>query len=193
MSKPESESGVVDVDQLTREEIEDREQKTVAHIAAIKSLWSGATRLQEAERKRSPGRNLTVLGAPLAQLFGVLRTHPQVAKAFDVLGDQDDGEDPERFEVELLELRLFRVQAERRVADALGDLARHLDDDALVAGESVVGPGLLALGLARALAKSNPTFRSALSPVLDAFREMTKRARKRGAEKRAAAKAAAKP
>jgi hypothetical protein len=123
-----------------------------------------------------------VLGPPLQSLFGVLRAQPQLAKAFDVLGDQDEGHDPEHFEAELLERRLARVQVQQKIADELEDLARHLDDDVLATGQSIVGPGLLALDLARTLSKGSLTFRSALAPVLDAFRELTKRARKGRAE-----------
>jgi hypothetical protein len=183
----------VDLDRLTQAELEELEEKTAEHIQAIKALWSGAVRLEEAERRTSVGRNLPALSGPLQRLFGALRESPDLAKAFDVLGGQDHGDDPDRFEIELLERRLGRVQAQRRMADALQDVARHLDDDALVTSEQVVSPGLLALGLARTLGKTNPAFRSALAPVLDAFRELTKRARSKRAENAAARKADATP
>ena len=40
-----------------------------------------------------------------------------------------------------------------------------------------MGPGLLALSLAKVLSATNKTFKSILSPVTDALREMTKAAR----------------
>ncbi|WP_433933959.1 hypothetical protein AB3662_05905 [Sorangium cellulosum] len=171
-----------DVDQLSSAQIEQRVEKTLDHIEAIRSLWPGLERLEEGRRKRSVGRSLGVLGPPLAKLFALLRPRDgkdsALARSFHVLGDQDDGDDPERFEVELLERRLKRAVAEQKVADALEDLARHLDDDALATGEMVIGPGLAALDLARTIARQNATFRAILAPVLDDFRAMTKQARK---------------
>ncbi|WP_437487177.1 hypothetical protein WME75_06150 [Sorangium sp. So ce1014] len=152
------------------------------HIEAIKALWPGLERLEESRRTRSLGRSLAVLGPPLGKLFALLRPtdgkESALARSFHVLGDQDDGEDPERFEVELLERRMKRAVAEQKVADALEDLARHLDDDALATGEVVIGPGLAALDLARTIARQNASFRAILAPVLDDFRAMTKQARK---------------
>lgn len=171
-----------DVDQLSSAQIEQRVEKTFEHIEAIKALWPGLERLEEARRTRSLGRSLTVMGPPLGKLFALLRPRDgkesALARSFHVLGDQDDGDDPERFEVELLERRLKRAVAEQKVADALEDLARHLDDDALATGEVVIGPGLAALDLARTIARQNATFRAILAPVLDDFRAMTKQARK---------------
>ncbi|AUX29452.1 MULTISPECIES: hypothetical protein [Sorangium] len=171
-----------DVDQLSAAQIEERVEKTLAHVEAIKALWPGIERLEEDRRKRSLGRSLAVLGPPLGKLFALLRPkdgkESVLARPFHVLGDQDDGDDPERFEVELLERRLKRALAEQKVADALEDLARHLDDDALATGEAVIGPGLAALDLARTIARQNATLRAVLAPVLDDFRAMTKQARK---------------
>ncbi|WP_437601025.1 hypothetical protein WMF28_05530 [Sorangium sp. So ce590] len=171
-----------DVDQLSAVQIEERVEKTLQHIEAIKALWPGLERLEEGRRTRSVGRSLGVLGPPLAKLFALLRPKDgkdsALARSFHVLGDQDDGDDPERFEVELLERRMKRAVAEQKVADALEDLARHLDDDALATGEMVIGPGLAALDLARTIARQNASFRAILAPVLDDFRAMTKQARK---------------
>ncbi|WP_437280105.1 hypothetical protein WME90_05955 [Sorangium sp. So ce375] len=171
-----------DVDQLSAAQIEERVEKTLQHIEAIQALWPGLERLEEGRRTRSVGRSLGVLGPPLAKLFALLRPKDgkdsPLARSFHVLGDQDDGDDPERFEVELLERRLKRALAQQKVADALEDLARHLDDDVLATAETVIGPGLAALDLARTIARQNATFRAILAPVLDDFRAMTKQARK---------------
>ncbi|MGK3996678.1 hypothetical protein [Sorangium sp. So ce1024] len=171
-----------DVDHLSAAQIEQRVEKTLEHIEAIRALWPGLERLEESRRTRSLGRSLAVLGPPLGKLFALLRPKDGkdsvLARSFHVLGEQDDGDDPERFEVELLERRLKRALAEQKVADALEDLARHLDDDALATGEMVIAPGLAALDLARTIARQNATFRAILAPVLDDFRAMTKQARK---------------
>ncbi|APR76548.1 Hypothetical protein A7982_01895 [Minicystis rosea] len=175
---PNTKKALVDIDQLTPDQIAARVQETESHIEAIRALWPGLERLDEARRRTSPGKSVGILGGPLSVLFGVLRQNPTLAKAFDVLGDQDDGEDPDRFEVDLLDRRLTRAGAEEKIADTLRDLARHMDDDALATAESVVVPGLRALELARTLSKGNGTTRSLLYPVLDAFRQLTKSALK---------------
>jgi len=46
-------------------------------------------------------------------------------------------------------------------------------------------PGLLALAMVRTLSATNKTFKSTLAPVIDALRDMTKRARAGAAEARA--------
>lgn len=186
-TQPHNKKAPVDIDQLTPDEIAARAQETESHLAAIRALWPGLERLDEARRRTSPGKSLGILGGPLSVLFGVLRQNPTLAKAFDVLGDQDEGEDPDRFEVDLLDRRLARARAQETIADALRDLARHMDDDALATAETVVVPGLRALELARTLSKGNASTRSLLYPVLDAFRQLTKSALK------GKAKAAAQP
>jgi hypothetical protein len=107
---------------------------------------------------------------------------PPLAKIFHVLGEEDRGSDPERFEPELLLRRIERVEAQQKVLEALGTFSRHLADDVLNTSEMVVAPGLLAIELARSVSKANAEHRSALAPVLDAFRNMTKSARRRRAE-----------
>ncbi len=173
---------VADVDELTHDQIAERLKETRAHVEAIRALWPGLVKLEEKERRISIGRSVTQLAAPLRELFTLLLPKngkpPAIAAVFDILGDQDQGEDPEHFEPALLLRRLDRVEAENAVVQELDALGRDLRDDVLATGETVVVPGLLALNLAKSVSKGNPTYRSALRSVLDAFREMTKRARK---------------
>lgn len=173
---------VEDVDTLTVEEIAERLEKTRGYVVAIRGLWPGLVKLEEKERKTSVGRNVAQLGKPLRDLFTLLLPRdgkvPAIAKVFDVLGDQDDGDDPEQFEAGLLLRRLDRAEAENEVVTELEALTRDIADDVLATGQSVVLPGLLALNLARSVAKGNATFRSELRTVLDGLRDLTKRARK---------------
>ena len=175
---------VTDVDELSTEQIGERLKETRVHIEAIRALWPGLVKLEEKERRFSVGRNLAQLAPPLRELFTMLLPKngkpPAIAAVFDVLGDQDEGEDPERFEPELLLVRLDRAEAESAVVADLDALGRDLSDDVLATGEMVIVPGLLALNLAKSVAKGNATYRSALRTVLDSFRAMTKRARTGG-------------
>lgn len=191
MPKSDPKNTPIDADRLTREQLDARAEETARDIDKIKARWPGLKNLEKSERRRSPGRSLAVLATPLAALFTVLLKNPQLSRLFDVLGDQDEGEDPERFEVELLDLRLARARAEEKIADALHELGRNMDDDAIATAATVVIPGLRALELARTLSKGSAANRSLLAPALDAFREMTRRARK--AREEGASKAEPKP
>jgi hypothetical protein len=186
---------VTDVDQLTADQLTENLRQTRLHLEAIRALWPGLRRLEEKERRVSIGRNLTRLGAPLRELFTLLlpkdREAPPIASVFDVLGDQDGGDDPDHFEPALLLRRLDRAEAQSKLVDEIEALARDLADDVLATGESVILPGLLALNLARSVSKGNPAYRSALRSVLDAFRNMTKAALRGRADKQAAEAAAA--
>jgi hypothetical protein len=195
MSNP-SPIPATDIDDLTEKELVARFEETAEHIEAIKALWPGLTRLEEIERTTSGGRTVSVFAPPLRLLFGVLRTKDgkptEIAKYFDALGDTDHGEDPEKFEPELLARRLVRVEHQQKIQLALDDLQRHFADDSLHTGSQVMEPGLLALAMARTLSATNKAFKSTLAPVIDALREMTKHARAAAAEARAAKKAEAK-
>lgn len=179
-----------DIDDLGSDELRERAAVTFQCIEVIKKLWPKLIRLPEGDRRLSAGRNVGRLGAPLRLLFTTLTTKPgeketALAKAFHLLGAQDHGDDPEHFEPELLTRRLDRVETEQKILDGLEDLARHFGDDVLNTGELVLGPGMLALELARTLAKTHTDFRTQLAPVFDALGEMTKHARRRLAAKRA--------
>jgi hypothetical protein len=177
-----------ELDELTRDELDERLTLTMHHLDEIRRLWPGMVRLPEIERRSSMGRMLSQLGPQLRLLFDVLLDkdgeEPPIARMFHVLGSLDQGNDPDRFEAALLARRLDRIEVEQKVLDALSDLARHFGDDVLNTGEMVIGPGLLALELARSVSKSNPEFRALLAPALDAFRDMTKNARRRLTEQR---------
>ena len=170
-----------DIDDLSEAELDARSAETAKHIAAIKALWPGLKRLEEVERTSSGGRNLGLFTEPLGLLFGILKTpgpkQAELASHFDALGDEDFGADPEKFEPELLERRIVRVEHEQKIQAALEDLQRHFADDVLHTGNQVMVPGLLALALARTLSATNKVFKSILSPVIDALRNMTKAAR----------------
>jgi hypothetical protein len=184
-----------DIDDLTAAEITARSTETEKHIEAIRALWPGLQRLEEAERSVSKGRNLGVFTAPLRQLFKILKNkgakEAELANHFNALGDEDFGADPEKFEPELLERRMLRVEAEQKIQATLDDLQRHFADDVLHTGNQVMVPGLLALALASTLSATNKTYKSLLAPVIDALREMTKAARAGGVAARAKKKAAA--
>jgi hypothetical protein len=69
---------------------------------------------------------------------------------------------------------MIRIEAQAKVVEELEDFVRLMSDDVLNTSEMVSATGLLALDLARSIAKGNAEHRSTLAPVLDALRNMTK-------------------
>jgi hypothetical protein len=184
-----------DIDECSKEELDVLFKQSNQELDALEARWAGLIQQTKEERARSIGRGLTVLGPPLHLLFDLLMPkngkESELAKHFNGLGDADFGEDPDTFEPELLSRRLYRVEYEQKLQARLETLARHFGDDALHTGEMVIGPGMMAIALARTLALSSAAHRSLLAPVLDAFRALTRAARARAAAARAAKKDAA--
>ena len=177
-----------DIDDLSEAELLARYTETMKHIESTRALWPGLTRLEESERTTSGGRNVGLFSKPFRLLFGLLIPKegkaPELAKYFDALGDVDHGDDPEKFEPELLSRRLTRVEYEQKIQIELDNLQRHFADDVLYTGNQIMEPGLLGLAMARTLSTTNKAFHSLLAPLLDSLRDMTKRARAAAAEKR---------
>jgi len=153
-----------------------RREQAQALLASLSALYPEARNMLSDERRRSLGR-LVYRDADLyAQLFDVI-DGSKIRAAFDALGAEDNGDDPERFETEVLRARLRRVGHLSAVSTGLRALADRLDDEALHLGAETATPALLALELARVLAKSNASFRGSIAPVLDALSAMTLAAR----------------
>jgi len=193
-------------DDYTNDEIDLHEEKTLGFIANADKEWVGMVKLPVSDKAGNVGKLLTRLGEPLGALFDALVPHEgddpnkqaaktRLAAVFDsMLGAQDRGKDPARFEVELLARRLRRAEAELRIAAALEEARQRFADDAMNTGEMVIEPGLRALEVARTAASTNPEFRSLLAPVLDKLGDMTKKARQYQDEARKVAeKVAEKP
>lgn len=184
-----------DIDDLTKAELDALYAESNHQLDVLEAGWAGLVKQTTHERTHSIGRSLGVLGAPLHLLFNLLMPkdgkESDLLKFFSGLGDADFGNDPEKFEPELLSRRLYRWEYEQKIQARFEKLARSFGDDSLHTGEMVVGPGLLALALARTLALSSAAHRAVLAPVLNAFGDLTKQARARAATARAEKKAAA--
>src|SRR5438067_4739801 len=108
-------SAPTDIDDLSLEELAALEVAAQPHLDALAALLPGLVTLAEKERQNHPGRGVLVLLKPLGALFEVLapaRPEPDAARReaqkklvgqFDTaLGDADYGDDPEKFEVDVL-------------------------------------------------------------------------------------------
>lgn len=189
-------AAVKNIDDLSKDELDTLFEESNQALDQLEARWAGLTQQTEQERTRSVGRSLGVLSEPLGLLLDLLLPkngkESDLAKHFDGLGDADFGSDPDKFEPELLARRLHRVECEQKIQARLTKISRHFGDDVLHTGSMVVGPGMMALALARTLATSSAAHRSLLAPVLDAFRDLTKAARTSAAKARGAKKDEAK-
>jgi hypothetical protein len=188
-------------DDFTPAEIADHKEKSLQLVVDMDALWPGLTGLVSKERAGNQGKALAVMDAPLRALFTALtpvQGEPKVtseARASLIsifnksLGAADGGADPNRFEVEVLQQRLLRIEAQEKLIEKLDAFRKKLADDILNTGTLVIQPGLKAIDLARSLADSNPDFHTLLAPVIEELSAMTKPARAALAESRAQEKA----
>lgn len=156
-------------------------------VAEIESVTVGFTPI-ESESRADTGKGFFPVADALVALVTVLAEPPddpalrrkweRMVRAFDVLGDSDDGVDPERFEVERVAASIDEVQRMQRVADRLERVARLCRDQALVTAEGLSRTGVLAIDLARTLAKGE--FGAQLVPVTDVLKARTAEARRVG-------------
>lgn len=195
------------VDALDEGEFQRRLDETRSHIDAIRGLWPGLVRLEALERTRGASRVAFILAGPFGLLLDLLNKEPsstvagaldhasvmrqwhRLRSAFDLIGDEDDGTDPDRFEVGLLRRRYTRMRDQQEVADALDDLGRLFRDDALAVANRVGPTAERALDLARTLSRGS--LKPLFAPVTDGLRALTRAANATNAAKAEADKAKA--
>lgn len=199
MPKKPSADEIKPVDQLTEAQIDELHADTLEELEILRSRWRGLVQLSDKERGAHVGKSLVMLTPALSALFTAMLPNKRddakqaekraaFAKSFDAYGDKDAGEDPERFEADLLLRRMHRVKAQQEIADKLTEFGRLLGDDVLHTSEMVLIPGQHALDMGRSL--ENSAYGSFLVPVFDALRSLTKAARARLTQLRAEAAAA---
>ncbi|MEZ4409142.1 MAG: hypothetical protein R3A52_22135 [Polyangiales bacterium] len=169
-------------------DIDDRARGVTAQLDGLMTSWPPLVRLDAVRRRDASKRTALILAKPMGVLLDVLVTAPEpegsaqhrewkrLRGAFDAIGGQDGGDDPERFEAESLHARVRRIRAQQALADRLELIARRLRDDSLARAEGLSKPFEQALQLARTLFHGD--FASPLAPVMDALRAMTASARK---------------
>ncbi len=173
-------------------DIDERARSFTSQVDAMVGEWPPLIQLDADRRRDVSRRSALILAKPMGVLLDVLVTAPEpegsaqhrewkrLRGAFDAIGGQDGGDDPERFEAESLHARVRRIRAQQALADRLESIARRLRDDSLARAEGLSTPFERALQLARTLFHGD--FASPLAPVMDALRAMTASARKPVAE-----------
>lgn len=169
-------------------DIDERARGFTAQLDGMVAAWPPLIQVDAVRRRGVGKRSALTLAKPMGVLLDVLVTAPEpegsaqhrewkrLRGAFDAIGGQDGGDDPERFEAESLHERVRRIRAQQALADRLEVIARRLRDDSLARAEGLSKPFERALALARTLFHGD--FASPLAPVMDALRAMTASARK---------------
>jgi hypothetical protein len=164
---------------ISSEELVTPEQRLSAsrgRIAGILADWPDL-RAQTAEaRKASSGKAAARMMTPLRSLFQ-LAASPQWAPVFGALGVSQDAEHHVPFDAAQLLARTQRYAALQQLQSELKELTALVGDDLLHQGAQLVAAGKPAIGLARTLAKSNPTFRGKVATILNDLTAMTAGAR----------------
>lgn len=157
--------------------LEKKVTRAVALIAALREELPGLLSMSGDDRLHSEGRFRDQEEDALSSVLDAAEAAPQY---FTVLADKDDGDDPKRFEPDVLRGRLTRRNLLARVAEALDPLTAEIDDHVLHLGEKVRPVVLAAYHIAKPLSDHDEVLASKLSTA----RTFYSRIAKRGAETR---------
>jgi hypothetical protein len=132
----------------------------------IETHLPGLVSLSPDARKRSQGKLRGGEDQALLAIFQTAQAHPDF---FDSLGGEDFGQDPGRFESDVLIERLGRFAALVRARQTFAPAFDRLDDSILQLGEQLRVPAGKAYKIAQALAASNPKIRTSLAPATEFY------------------------
>jgi hypothetical protein len=143
-------TGAHGLSDLDREPFDARMKAIGEHLAAIEALLDDAKSLDPAMR-----RTASRLHGPdeVDALKDVLEFASLHAELFGALADEDEGTDPNRFEVDVLLARLQNEQGLAAAAKRVSALQARLDDCALYTTQLVKPIALKVYGLARPFAQ----------------------------------------
>jgi hypothetical protein len=177
----------VTVDTMSLDVLEKKATRVVALLAAIREELPGLLSMSADDRNHSEGRFRDKEENALSSVLDAAEAAPQY---FTVLASKDDGDDPKRFETEVLRGRLARRNLLARVAEAIDPLTAEIDDHLLHLGEKVRPVVLAAYHIAKPLSDHDEVLASKLSTARTFYSAIAKR----GVEtkKKNAAEAAAK-
>jgi hypothetical protein len=141
-------------------------ERAKAALRAVEAALPGLARLTADERRTSTGRLKSGEPAAIRATLDVARAHPQF---FTVLAQQDAGTDPTKFEPDVIEAQLQRIEVVSAVAAELEKLQTRLADTLLRLGELAKPVALRAYEIAKPLAAADEGVRALLSPALDTY------------------------
>ena len=148
------------------------------HLDQIKTLLPGMLTLTNEDRRNSSGKFRDGETRGFYDLLQFALAHPQY---FDGLADRDQGQDPTRFEPELISDRLGRRDLLVQFAEPSEELSTKASDSVLHLGDLTKPVLSAAYGIAKALAKHDEVVRSAIAKLIDFYSSVARK----GAETRA--------
>jgi hypothetical protein len=146
-------------------------------LDALQAVWPDLVAQTTDARKASSGKVAGRMMPTLRKLFQLAAT-PTWAPVFNALGVSSDPEHHVPFDAAHLLARTERYEALQALHTELLALATLVSDDLLHQGAQIVAAGKPAIGLARTLARTNPTFKGKVAPILNELTAMTASARK---------------
>jgi hypothetical protein len=142
-------------------------------LERVHELLPGLIHMPSEDRRTSDGKYRDGESAALSAVATFAKSQPQY---FTVLADKDGGEDPTRFEAELLGEHLARRDLLATLQPMVEELSTLLSDSEMHLGEQTRKPLLEAYGIAKSLAQHDPTVRTAISAPLDYYARTARRA-----------------
>ena len=180
--------GIVDV---APKQLATRVTEADKHLDALDALFIDAKVLQSGER-----RKMAKLRGPeeAAVLSGVLEFAAEHEQLFLVLADEDEGDDPARFETDLVSIRLANAQTLAALAVRAAAFHQKVADAALLAASLAKPVALKAYAIAKQVAHT-ATEANLIAPAVKFYAKASDAAAKTKAQNKAnaAAQAGASP
>jgi hypothetical protein len=164
--------------------------QATAAVANVQTYLPGLVSLPAAQRKVVGGRFRDGEGQVLLTVLEACTANPTLVAS---LADEDNGVDPTTFETTLLSSRIQLAMLLAPLSATLSQLASNVDDTVLYLNELTKGPTLEAYAILKAVAKTDLSIKTAITPALDFYSNMAKAAvatKKKNAAAKLAAQAA---
>jgi hypothetical protein len=150
----------------------------------------GSSKFSDVERLHSDGRLRDGEPDTLRSILDVVDSAPEY---FKVLADKDYGNDPKRFETDVLRERLDRREILTGVANEIGPLSAQISDHVLHLGELTRPPILAAYHIGKPLSEHDAQLGSKMSTAKSFYSRAARRAADTRKKNEAAKNDAAKP
>lgn len=155
-----------DVLSLPLADLRKRAARAQQLIAQASALLPGLLELTSEARKHSVGRYRKGEADALLSVLDLADAKPAL---FESLADKDKGDDPQKFETDLLRDRLSRAAALAPIIDELDGLSEGISDTALFLSEQTKPVMLAAYEIAKPQAKHSSKIRSTVAPALNFY------------------------
>jgi hypothetical protein len=145
----------------------------ITALAQIMALLPGLVSLPEAERKVIGGRFRDGEAQALLTVLDECAARPELVVS---LADMDNGVDPTTFETSLISERIQLAMLLTPLSATLTQLASNLNDTVLYLNDLTKQPTLEAYAILKAVAKTDLSVKTAITPALDFYANIAKTA-----------------